>query len=332
MSRRGNGMKLPRRKFLHLAVGAVALPAVSRIAWAQAYPTRPLRLIEGFGADGAADIVARRLMGQWLSERLGQPFVVENRTGAATNIATEAVVRAAPDGYTLLLITSANAINTAMFKLNFEFVRDIAPVAGIVHVPLVMEVHPSVPATTVAELIAHAKANPGKINLASAGIGSSTHVAGELFKMMAGLDLLHVPYRAAQVVPALLAGDVPQVFFGPLPSSIEYVRTGKLRALAVTTATRSPMLPDIPALSETLPGYEASTWLGVGAPKATPAEIVDKLNKEINAALADPKMKARLAEWGATALPGSPADFGKLIADETEKWAKVIKSAGIQPQ
>jgi tripartite-type tricarboxylate transporter receptor subunit TctC len=325
-------MKLPRRKFLHLAVGAVALPAVSRIAWAQAYPTRPLRLIEGFGADGAADIVARRLMGQWLSERLGQPFVVENRTGAATNIATEAVVRAAPDGYTLLLITSANAINTAMFKLNFEFVRDIAPVAGIVHVPLVMEVHPSVPATTVAELIAHAKANPGKINLASAGIGSSTHVAGELFKMMAGLDLLHVPYRAAQVVPALLAGDVPQVFFGPLPSSIEYVRTGKLRALAVTTATRSPMLPDIPALSETLPGYEASTWLGVGAPKATPAEIVDKLNKEINAALADPKMKARLAEWGATALPGSPADFGKLIADETEKWAKVIKSAGIQPQ
>jgi tripartite-type tricarboxylate transporter receptor subunit TctC len=325
-------MKLPRRKFLHLAVGAVALPAVSRIAWAQAYPTRPLRLIEGFGADGAADIVARRLMGQWLSERLGQPFVVENRTGAATNIATEAVVRAAPDGYTLLLITSANAINTAMFKLNFEFVRDIAPVAGIVHVPLVMEVHPSVPATTVAELIAHAKANPGKINLASAGIGSSTHVAGELFKMMAGLDLLHVPYRAAQVVPALLAGDVPQVFFGPLPSSIEYVRIGKLRALAVTTATRSPMLPDIPALSETLPGYEASTWLGVGAPKATPAEVVDKLNKEINAALADPKMKARLAEWGATALPGSPADFGKLIADETEKWAKVIKSAGIQPQ
>src|SRR5262249_46846212 len=239
-------------------------------------------------------------------------------------------VRAAPDGYTLLLITSANAINTAMFKLNFEFVRDIAPVAGIVHVPLVVEVHPSVPATPVAEFIAHAKANPGKINLASAGIGSSTHVAGELFKMMAGLDLLHVPYRAAQVVPALLAGDVPQVFFGPLPSSIEYVRTGKLRALAVTTATRSPMLPDIPALSETLPGYEASTWLGVGAPKAPPAEIVDKLNKEINAGPADPKMKARLAEWGATALPGSPADFGKLIAEETEKWGKVVKFAGVK--
>jgi tripartite-type tricarboxylate transporter receptor subunit TctC len=323
-------MKLPRRKFLHLAAGAAALPVVSRFAWAQTYPTRPVRLIEGFGAGGAADLVAR-LMGQWLSERLGQPFVVENRTGAATNIATDAVVRAAPDGYTLLLITSANAINAAMFKLNFDFVRDIAPVAGIVHVPLLMEVHPSFPARTVAEFIAHAKASPGKINLASAGIGSSTHVAGEMFKMMAGLDLLHVPYRGAQVLPALLAGDVPQVFFGPLPSSIEYVRTGKLRALAVTTATRSPMLPDIPALSETLPSYEASTWFSVGAPKATPAEIVDKLNKEINAGLADPKVKARLADLGGT-LAGSPADFGTFIADETEKWGKVVKSAGIKPQ
>jgi tripartite-type tricarboxylate transporter receptor subunit TctC len=323
-------MKLPRRQFLHLAAGAAALPAVSHIAWAQAYPTRPVRLIEGFGAGGAADLIAR-LMGQWLSERLGQPFVVENRTGAATNIATDAVVRAAPDGYTLLLITSANAINAAMFKLNFDFVRDIAPVAGIVHVPLLMEVHPSFPARTVAEFIAHAKASPGKINLASAGIGSSTHVAGEMFKMMAGLDLLHVPYRGAQVLPALLAGDVPQVFFGPLPSSIEYVRTGKLRALAVTTATRSPMLPDIPTLSETLPSYEASTWFGVGAPKATPAEIVDKLNKELNAGLADPKVKARL-ELGGTVLPGSPTDFGKLIAEETEKWGKVAKFANIKPE
>jgi tripartite-type tricarboxylate transporter receptor subunit TctC len=325
-------MKLPhRRLFLHLAAGAAALPAVSRLAWAQAYPTRPVRLIEGFGAGGAGDIVAR-LIGQWLSERLGQPFVVENRTGAATNIATDAVVRAAPDGYTLLMITSANAINAAMFKLNFDFVRDIAPVAGIVYVPLLMEVHPSFPARTVAEFIAHAKASPGKINLASAGIGSSTHVAGEMFKMMAGLDLLHVPYRGAQVLPALLAGDVPQVFFGPLSSSIEYVRTGKFRALAVTTATRSPMLPDIPALSETLPGYEASTWFGVGAPKATPAEIVDKLNTEINASLADPKVKARLADLGGTSLAGSPADFRKFIADETEKWGKVIRAANIKPE
>jgi tripartite-type tricarboxylate transporter receptor subunit TctC len=325
-------MKLPhRRHFLHLAAGAAALPAVSRFAWAQAYPSRPVRLIEGFGAGGAADIVAR-LIGQWLSERLGQPFVVENRTGAATNIATEAVVRAAPDGYTLLLITSANAINGAMFKLNFDFVRDIAPVAGIVHVPLVMEVHPSVPARTVAEFIAHAKANPGKINLASAGIGSSTHAAGELFKMMAGLDLLHVPYRGAQVFPALLAGDVPQVFFGPLLSSIEYVRTGKLRALAVTTATRSPMLPDIPALSETLPGYEASTWFGIGVPKRTPTEVIDKLNREINAALADPNMKKRLTDLGAAVFAGSREDFTKFIADETEKWGKVIRAANIKPQ
>jgi tripartite-type tricarboxylate transporter receptor subunit TctC len=324
-------MKLPRRKFLHLAAGAAALPTVSRIARAQTYPSRPVRLIEGFGAGGAGDIIAR-LIGQWLSERLGQPFVVENRTGAATNIATDAVVRAAPDGYTLLMITSANAINAAMFKLNFDFVRDIAPVAGIVYVPLLMEVHPSFPARTVAEFIAHAKASPGKINLASAGIGSSTHVAGEMFKMMAGLDLLHVPYRGAQVLPALLAGDVPQVFFGPLPSSIEYVRTGKLRALAVTTATRSPMLADIPALSETLPGYEASTWFGVGAPRNTPVEVIDKLNKEINAGLTDPKMKSRLADLGGSALAGSPANFGKLIAEETQKWAKVVRAANIKAE
>jgi len=324
-------MKLPRRTFLHLAAGAAALPVVSHIARAQAYPTRPVRLIEGFGAGSAPDIVAR-LIGQSLSERLGQSFVIENRSGAASNIATEAVVRAAPDGYTLLLITSANAINAAMFKLNFDFVRDIAPVAGIVHVPLVMEVHPSVPARTVAEFIAHAKANPGKINLASAGIGSTTHAAGEMFKMMAGLDLLHVPYRGAQVFPALLAGDVPQVYFGPLLSSIEYVRTGKLRALAVTTATRSPMLPDIPALTETLPGYEASAWFGIGVPKSTPADLIERLNKEVNISIADPKFKARLANLGGTVLAGSPADFGKLISDETKKWGKVIKSAGIKPE
>jgi tripartite-type tricarboxylate transporter receptor subunit TctC len=324
-------MKLLRRNFLHLAAGASALPALSRIAWAQAYPSRPVRLIEGFGAGSAPDIVAR-LIGQSLSERLGQSFVIENRSGAASNIATEAVVRAAPDGYTLLLITSANAINAAMFKLNFDFVRDIAPVAGIVHVPLVMEVHPSVPARTVAEFIAHAKANPGKINLASAGIGSTTHAAGEMFKMMAGLDLLHVPYRGVQVFPALLAGDVPLVFFGPLLSSIEYVRTGKLRALAVTTATRSPMLPDIPALSETLPGYEASAWFGIGVPKSTPAELIERLNKEVNISIADPKFKAQLANLGGTVLAGSPADFGKLISDETKKWGKVIKSAGIKPE
>jgi tripartite-type tricarboxylate transporter receptor subunit TctC len=327
-----DAVKLPhRRQFLHLAVGAAALPALSCTARAQAYPARPVRLIEGFGAGGGADIVAR-LIGQSLSERLGQSFVIENRSGAASNIATEAVVRAAPDGYTLLLITSANAINAAMFKLNFDFVRDIAPVAGIVHVPLVMEVHPSVPARTVAEFIAHAKANPGKINLASAGIGSSTHAAGEMFKMMAGLDLLHVPYRGVQVFPALLAGDVPLVFFGPLLSSIEYVSTGKLRALAVTTATRSPMLPEIPALSETLPGYEASGWFGVGAPKNTPPQVIQKLNKEINAGLADPKLKARLANLGGTVLAGSPADFGRLIADETEKWGKVIRAANIKAE
>ena len=325
-------MKLPRRQFLHLAAGAAALSGVARFAFAQAYPSRPVRLIEGFGAGGAADIVAR-LIGQWLSERLGQSFVIENRSGAGSNIGAEAVVRAPPDGYTLLLVTASNAINATLYdKLSFNFIRDIAPVAGIVHVPLVMEVHPSVPARTVAEFIAHAKANSGKINLASAGIGSTTHAAGEMFKMMAGLDLLHVPYRGPQVFPALLAGDVPQVYFGPLPSSIEYVRTGKLRALAVTTATRSPMLPDIPALSETLPGYEASTWFGVGAPKNTSTEIVDKLNKEVNAALDDPKMKARLANLGGTVLAGSPADFGRLIAEETEKWAKVIRAANIKPQ
>jgi tripartite-type tricarboxylate transporter receptor subunit TctC len=324
-------MKLLRRNFLHLAAGAAALPAVSHIARAQAYPSWPVHLLEGFGAGSAPDIVAR-LISQALSERLGQSFVIENRAGASSNIATEAVARASPDGYTLLLVTSANAVNATMFKLNFDFIRDIAPVAGIVRVPLVMEVHPSVPARTVAELIAYAKANTGKLNLASAGIGSTTHVAGEMFKTMAGLDLLHVPYRGAQVFPALLAGDVQQVYFGPLLSSIGYVRAGQLRALAVTTTTRSPMLPDVPALSETLPGYEASAWFGIGAPTRTPQEIIERLNTQVNASLADANFQARLANLGATVLPGSPADFAKLIADETMKWGKVILAANIKAE
>ena len=323
-------MKLPRRNFLHLAAGAAALPAVSRFAWAQAYPTRPVRLIEGFGAGSAPDIVAR-LIGQSLSEQLGQSFVVENRSGASSNIATDAVARASPDGYTLLLITSTNAINTTFYdKLSFDFIRDIVPIASIARVPLVMEVHPSVPARTVAEFIAYAKAKPGKVNMASAGTGALTHVAGEMFKMMAGLDLFHVPYRGAQVFPALLAGEA-QVYFGPLLSSIGYVRAGNLRALAVTTTTRSQALPDIPALSETLPGYEASTWYGIGAPKNTPAEIIKRLNTQVNASLADANFQARLANLGATVLPGSPADFAKLIADETMKWGKVILAANIKP-
>jgi tripartite-type tricarboxylate transporter receptor subunit TctC len=324
-------MKLPRRNFLHLAAGAAALPAVSSVAWAQAYPTRPVRLIEGFGAGSAPDVLAR-LIGQSLSEQLGQSFVVENRSGANSNIATDAVARASPDGYTLLLITSANAINATLYdKLNYNFIRDIVPIASIVRVPLVMEVHPSVPARTVAEFIAYAKANPGKINMASAATGGLTHVAGELFKVMAGVDLFHVPYRGAQVFPALLAGEA-QVYVGPLLSSIGYVRAGNLRALAVTTTTRSPVLPDIPALSETLPGYEASTWYGIGAPKNTPAEIIKRLNTQVNASLADANFQARLANLGATVLPGSPADFAKLIADETEKWGKVIRTAGIKAE
>jgi len=323
-------MKLPRRNFLHLTAGAAALPAMPRFAWAQTYPARPVRLIEGFGAGGAGDIVAR-LIGQSLSERLGQSFVIENRSGAASNIATEAVVRASPDGYTLLLITTANALNATMFKLNFDFIHDIAPVASIVRVPYVMEVHPSVPAKTVAEFIAYAKANPGKINLASAGIGSGTHVAGEMFKTMADLDLLHVPYRGAQVFPALLAGEV-QVYFGPLLSSIAYIRAGNLRPLAVTTTTRSQILPDVPVVSETVPGYEASAWFGLGAPKNTPVEIIERLNTEVNASIADPKFQARLANLGGAVLAGSPADFGKLISDETKKWGKVIVAANIKPQ
>ena len=321
-------MKPSRRQFLHLAAATAALPAASRVASAQSYPTRPVHLIEGFGAGGAPDIVAR-LIGQSLSERLGQSFVVENRSGASSTIATEAVVRASPDGYTLLLVTTANAINATVFKLNFDFGRDIAPVASIVRVPLVMEVHPSVLAKTVAEFIAYTKANPGKINLASAGIASTTHMSGEMFKMMAGVDLFHVPYRGAQVFPALLSGEA-QVYFGPLLSSIGYIRAGQLRALAVTTATRSDALPDVPTLAETLPGYEASAWFGIGAPKRTPAEIVERLNKDVNASIADTKFNARLANLGGTVLPGSPDEFGKLISDEIRKWGKVIVAANIE--
>ena len=323
-------MKLPRRNFLHLAAGAAALPAVSRIASAQAYPTRPVRIIVGFAPSGATDIMAR-LIGQWLSERLGQQFIAENRPGAASNIATEAVVNAHPDGYTLLVATSVNAINATLYdKLNFNLIRDIVPVASIHREPFLVEVNPSVPVKTIPELIAYAKANPGKINMATAGIGSGNHIAGELFKMMTGVTLVHVPYRGAGPALVDLLGGQVQVMFATMSSSIEYVRDGKLRALAVTTATRSPVLPDIPTVAEFVPGYESSFWTGVGAPKNTPAEIVDKLNKEINAALADPKMRARLADLGATALPSSPADFGKFIADETEKWGKVVKFAGIK--
>jgi tripartite-type tricarboxylate transporter receptor subunit TctC len=325
-------MKLPRRNFLHLAAGAAALPAASRIASAQAYPTRPVRLIVTVAAGGGADIVAR-LIGQWLSERLGQPFLIENRPGGGGNIGTEAVVRAPVDGYALLLCGPMNATNATLYeKLNFNFIRDIAPVAGIIVVPNVMVVNPSVPAKTVPELIAYAKANPGKINIASGPIGGPAHMAAELFKMMAGTAMLLVSYRG--VAPALtdLLGGQVQVSFASMPSSIQYIRAGKLRALAVTTATRSEVLPDVPTVGEFVPGYEASTWYGVGAPKATPAEIIDKLNKEINAGLADPKMRARLADLGGTVLPGSPADFGKLIAEETEKWGKVVKFAGIKAE
>jgi tripartite-type tricarboxylate transporter receptor subunit TctC len=325
-------MKLPhRRQFLHLAAGAAALPAVPHIARAQAYPARPVRLIVGFPAGGANDTLAR-LMGHWLSERLGQQFVIENRPGAGGNIGTEAVVRAPADGYTLLQVGPTNTINATLYdKLNFDFIRDIMPVASISRETNVMVVHPSFAVKTVPEFIAYAKVNPGKINMASASNGSSGHMSGELFKMMASVNLVHVPYRGgAPALTDLLGGQV-QVFFGNMPSSIEYIRAGKLRVLAVTMATRSDVLPDIPTVGEFLSGYEASAMLGVGVPKNTPIEIVDKLNQEINAALADPKMKSRLTDLGSTVLPGSPADFGKLIADETAKWAKVVKFSGAKP-
>jgi tripartite-type tricarboxylate transporter receptor subunit TctC len=323
-------MKLPRRKFLHLATGAAALPAVSRFAWAQTYPTKPVRVIVPFAPGGNTDLVAR-LIGQWLSERLGQPFVIENRPGAGTNIGTEAVVRAPADGHTLLLVTPPNAISATLYeKLNFNFIRDIAPVAGIIRTPFVMVVNLSVPAKTVPEFIAFAKSNPGKVNFASAGIGSGPHVSGELFKMLAGVNMVQVPYRGGgPAITDLLGGQV-QVYFGT--SAIDYVRADKLRALAVTTATRSEALPDIPTVAEFLPGFESNFWGGVGAPKNTPAEIIDKLNREINAGLADPKMTARLAELGSTPMPLSPTEFGASIADETEKWGKVVKFAGIKAE
>ena len=325
-------MKCPRRQFLHLAAGAAALPAVSRIARAQTYPTRPVRIVVGFAAGGGADITAR-LIGQSLSERLGQQFLIENRPGAGTNIGTEAVVNATADGYTLLLATSANAANATLYeKLNFNFIHDIVPVASIAGETLVLVVHPSFPAKTVPELITYAKTNPGKIEMASTGYGGGAHMFGELFKIMAGINMLHVPYRGtAPALTDLLGGQV-QVMFASMPGSIEYIRAGKLRALAVTTATRSETLPDIPTVAEFVPSYEASAWYGVGAPKNTPADIVDKLNKEINAGLADPKLKARLADLGSTVMAQSPADFGKLIAADTEKWAKVIRAANIKAE
>jgi tripartite-type tricarboxylate transporter receptor subunit TctC len=324
-------MKLPRRKFLHLAAGAVALPAVSRIARAQSYPVRPVRIIVGLAAAGMQDILAR-LIGQWLSERLGQAFVIENRTGGGGNIAAEAVVRAPADGYALLTVGPSNAANATLYdKLSFNFIRDIAPVASLTRVPNVLEVHPSVPAKTVPEFIAYAKANPGKLNMASGGNGTSQHLSGELFKMMTGVNMQHVPYRGAGPALTDLMGGQVQVMFDNVSSSIEYIRGGRLRPLAVTTATRSEALPDIPTVSDFVPGYEASAVNGIGAPRATPTEVVDKLNKEINAGLADPKLRARLADIGAAVLVGSPADYGKLIAEETEKWGKVIKFAGIKP-
>jgi tripartite-type tricarboxylate transporter receptor subunit TctC len=324
-------MKLPRRNFLHLAAGAAALPAVSRVARAQTYPTRLVRLIIGYPPGGGPDITAR-LIGQSLSERLGQPFVIDNRPGAGSNIGTEAVVRAPADGYTLLIAASANASNATLYdKLDFNFIRDIAPVASITRAPFVMEVHPSVPAKTVPEFIAYAKANPGKINMASSGNGTVPHLSGELFKMMTGVDMVHVPYRGGTAALVdLLRGQV-QVRFGVLTESIQYIKDGKLRALAVTTASRSEALPDIPTVGEFLPGYDASAWTGVGAPRNTPAEIIEKLNREINAGLADPKLKARFADQGSTVFVGSPAEFGKFIAEETEKWAKVVRTANIKP-
>jgi tripartite-type tricarboxylate transporter receptor subunit TctC len=323
-------MKLPRRTFLHLAAGIVALPAVSRIAGAQAYPSRPVKLIVSSAPGGPSDILAR-LTAQWLSERLGQQFVVENRPGASGNIGVESVVRSAPDGSTLLMADPSPTVNTTLYdKLNFDFVRDIVPVAGVAQQPQMMIVHPSVPAKTVPEFVAYAKANAGKVNMASAGIGTPPHMAGELFKFMAGIDMIHVPYRGTGAAyPDLLAGRMQVAFFGPV-SAMAHVRSGTLRALAVTK--RLDNLPDIPVVAEFLPGYEAYSWFGVAAPKGTPSEVVAKLNQEINIALADPTIKSRIADLGATTLPGSPADFGKLITDEIEKWRKVIRTANIKPE
>jgi tripartite-type tricarboxylate transporter receptor subunit TctC len=324
-------MKLPRRKFLYLASSIAALPTLSRAAKAEGYPTRPVHLIVGFAPGGGNDITAR-LMGQWLSDQLGQPFIIENRPGAGTNIATEAVVNAAPDGYTLLFVAPSAAINATLYeKLNFNFIRDLAPIAGIMRIPNVMVVNPSVPAHTVPEFIAYAKANPGKVNVASPGVGTSVHLSGELFKMMTGVDMVHVAYKGSAPSLTDLIGGQVQVSFATMPASIEFIRAGKLRALAVTTATRSPALPEVPTVGEFVPGYEVSTWYGICARMGTPAEVIDKINKEINAGLADPTMKARLADLGGVTIAGSPGDFGKLIADETEKWGKVIRGANIKP-
>jgi tripartite-type tricarboxylate transporter receptor subunit TctC len=325
-------MKHPRRRFLYLAAGAAALPALPRIAKAQAYPAGPVRFIVGAVAGSTPDILAR-LFSPWLSEQLGQQFVIENRPGAGGNVGVEVVARSRADGYTILLVAPNSAINATLYDtLSYDFIRDIAPIAAIMRVPNVMEVNPSVPVKTVPEFIAYAKANPGKLNFASPGNGTTAHVAGELFKMMAGVNMIHVPYRGgAPAVADLIAGQV-QVSFDTMPTSIEHIRAGKLRALAVTTAARSEALPDLPTVGDFLPGFEASAWFGVAAPRQTPAQIVDRLNKEINAGLVEPKIKARLIDLGGTPLPGSSADFGKLIADETEKWARVIKFAGIKAQ
>jgi tripartite-type tricarboxylate transporter receptor subunit TctC len=325
-------VKFCRRQILHLLTGAIALPAAPRFARAQAYPTRPVRMIVGFAAGGSTDISAR-LIAQWLTERLGQAFVVENRPGAGSNIAAEAVVNAPADGYTLLVGATANAINATLYdKLNFNFMRDTVPVAGIIRVPNVMEVNLSVPARSVPEFITYAKANPGKISMASAGVGASSHASGELFKFMTGINMVHVPYRGVAPALADLIGGQVQVLFDTMPNTIEYIKAGKLRALAVTTTTRNPAMPDLPSVAEFLPGYESSAWYGVSAPKGTPADIVEKLNKEINAGLSDPKLGARLADLGGIPLQGSSADFGKLIADETEKWGKVIRAANIKAE
>jgi tripartite-type tricarboxylate transporter receptor subunit TctC len=321
-------MRLPRRKFLHLAGGIATFPAVLRMAKAENYPNKPVRFVIGYTPGGSADIAAR-LMGQWLSERLGQSFIVESRPGAGSNIGTEAVIRSPPDGYTILLVAPANAINATLYrKLNYNFIRDIAPVAGIIRFPNVMEVNPSVPAKTVPEFIAYARANPGKINFASSGNGSTIHMSGELFKMMTGVDIIHVPYRgSAQALTDMLGGQM-HLMFDNVPTSLEHIRSGKLRPLAVTTSTRSEVLPDVPTVADFVPGYESSAWYGVAVPRGTPPEIVGMLNRAINAGLADPKLKARFAELSAAVLPGSPADFGKLLVDETEKWAKVVKFSG----
>jgi tripartite-type tricarboxylate transporter receptor subunit TctC len=325
-------VKLPRRNFLHLTAGAAALPAMPRIARAQAYPSRPVRIIAPTAPGGAPDIIAR-LIGPWLSERLGQQFVVENRPGSGNNIGTEAVVRASPDGYTLLIVSSSNTINATLYdKLNFVFLRDIAAVAGIISLPFVMVVNPSVPAKTVPEFIAHAKANPGKISFGSPGIGTPGHVSGELFKIMTGVEMIHVPYRGGSPVVSDLLGGQVQVLFGTTSLTVEQVRAGKLRALAVTGATRWEGLPDIPTVADFVSGYEAISLFGLGAPKQTPAAIIERLNREINAALDNPNLKTRLVDLGGTLLAGSPADFGKLIADDTEKWGKVIRAANIKPE